>query len=103
MIVLHTVTSFFFTSCSPNTRTSSNNPILGQNHFRKSSDPSLCSGDDASRFLNDPMKTSINSRRNTIANSCSPGQQHKQQNQMNLSSSSNRNHVVSGNKFIFVY
>ncbi|CAH8520910.1 unnamed protein product [Schistosoma margrebowiei] len=75
--------------------TSSNNPILGQKHFKKSSDPSLCSGDDASRFLNDPMKTSINSRRNTIANSCSPAQQHKQQNQMNLSSSSNRNHISS--------
>ncbi|CAI2727158.1 unnamed protein product [Schistosoma spindalis] len=74
--------------------TSSNNSILGQNHFRKSSDPSLCSGNDASRFLNDPMKMSINSRRNTIANSSSPGQQHKQQNQMNLSLS-NRNHISS--------
>ncbi|CAH8510329.1 unnamed protein product [Schistosoma rodhaini] len=76
--------------------TSSNNCILGQNHFRKSSDPSLSSGNDiCSRFHSDPMKTSINSRRNTIANSCSPGQQQKHQNQMNLSSSSNRNHKSS--------
>ncbi|CAH8299372.1 unnamed protein product [Schistosoma turkestanicum] len=83
---------------SPDRRTieSGNACISGQNHFRKTSEPSRSPSNDlCSRFHDDSMKTPINWRRNTIVNSCYAGhqeqqQQQQQQTQIDLPSSLSR-------------